>query len=72
MFSGTLLDTDPQNFIYVELNSILQSNCVILSKLFENNGNLLKAKKYRIIAERFQVGIDVVRNFQTHINVLVL
>ncbi|VVC33385.1 Six-hairpin glycosidase-like,Glycoside hydrolase, family 37 [Cinara cedri] len=56
--TGTLINTDPQNFFYVELNSILQSNCEILSKFFFMKGDQLKADKYNLYGTRFQRGID--------------
>ncbi|XP_050422492.1 trehalase-like isoform X1 [Adelges cooleyi] len=56
--TGTLMNTDPQNFIYVELNSILQGNARILSELFLLTKNYAKATKYAALAQRFQIGID--------------
>ncbi|XP_050538011.1 trehalase-like isoform X2 [Daktulosphaira vitifoliae] len=57
-FSESLFNTNPQNFIYVELNAILQSNADILSNMFTLEGNYKKANLYEGIAKRFQIGID--------------
>lgn len=62
IFSGGLLKTDPQNLIYVDLNSILQSNCAILANFFNIIGDQNKTQQYNTLAQRFQVGIDTVSN----------
>lgn len=55
-------NTDPQNFIYVELNAILQANAVVLGQMFKLIGNLVKSNYYNDIAQRFQIGINAVSN----------
>jgi len=55
-----LSNTDPQNFIYVELNAILQANAVVLAQFFKLLGNQDKFKYYDDIGHRFQVGINAV------------
>lgn len=60
IFSGDLSNTDPQNFIYVELNAILQANAVVLAQLFKLLGNDAKFKYYNDIGHRFQIGINAV------------
>jgi len=57
-----LSNTDPQNFIYVELNAILQANAVVLAQLFKLLGNQAKFKYYNDIGHRFQIGINAVRD----------
>ncbi|XP_060878731.1 trehalase-like [Metopolophium dirhodum] len=56
--TGDLSNTDPQNFIYVELNAILQANAVVLAQLFKLLGNQAKFKYYNDIGHRFQIGIN--------------
>lgn len=58
--SGDLSNTDPQNYIYVELNAILQANAVVLAQMFKLLGNLAKYNLYNDIGERFQIGINAV------------
>lgn len=70
IFSGTILDTNPQNFLYVELNSILQSNCVILSKYFKILNKPHKYEYYKGLAINFQTGIDNVSTYSYIINIL--
>lgn len=53
-------NTDPQNFIYVELNAILQANAVVLAQFFKLLGNQAKFKYYDDIGQRFQIGINAV------------
>lgn len=60
LFSGNLTFTDPKNFIYVELNAILQANADVLADMFELLGNTNKKIYYSDIGARFQTGIDVV------------
>lgn len=60
LFSGDLSNTDPQNFIYVELNAILQANAVVLAQFFKLLGNQAKFKYYDDIGQRFQIGINAV------------
>ncbi|XP_050422489.1 trehalase-like [Adelges cooleyi] len=56
--TGDLANTDPQNFIYVELNAILQANAVVLAHMFKLLGNIEKYKYYNDIGNRFQIGIN--------------
>jgi len=64
LFSGDLSNTDPQNFIYVELNAILQANAVVLAQLFKLLGNQAKFKHYNDIGHRFQIGINAVSEIE--------
>lgn len=59
-FPGDLSNTDPQNFIYVELNAILQANAVVLAQMFKLLNNTAKFKHYNDIGNRFQIGINAV------------
>jgi len=59
-FLGDLSNTDPQNFIYVELNSILQANAVVLAQMFKLLGNKAKFNHYNDIGHRFLIGINAV------------
>ncbi|VVC44697.1 Hypothetical protein CINCED_3A004273 [Cinara cedri] len=56
--TGDLSNTDPQNFIYVELNAILQANAVVLAQMFKLLNNSAKFKHYNEIGNRFQIGIN--------------
>lgn len=58
--TGGLIKTNPENFIYVELNSILQANACFLGKMYELLGDLDKSKYYYDIGHRFQMGINAV------------
>lgn len=60
IFAGDLSNTDPQNFIYVELNAILQANAVVLAQMFKLLGNPDKFKYYNDVGHRFQIGINAV------------
>lgn len=60
IFLGDLSNTDPQNFIYVELNAILQANAVALAQMFKILGHVAKYKYYKDIGHRFQIGINAV------------
>lgn len=59
----TLLKTNPLNFVFVELNSVMQSNARILSKMYLLKNNKINSDFYSKIARRFQVGIDAVSIF---------
>lgn len=61
---GDLSNTDPQNFIYVELNAILQANAVVLAQMFKLLGNQAKYNHYNDIGHRFQIGINAVSNIK--------
>lgn len=71
-FPGNLTNTDPQNFIYVELNAILMSNAIILARFFKLQKNNDKFNFYRNIMKSFQSGIDAVsdlcNNTEIHFN----
>lgn len=68
LFSGNLTFTDPQNFIQVELNAILQANADVLSDMFGLLGNTDKKLLYAEIGMRFQMGIDCVSDLFSSIN----
>lgn len=59
-------NTDPQNFIYVELNAILQANAVVLGQMFKLLGNIVKSNYYNDIGQRFQIGINAVSNIYVY------
>lgn len=63
MYIETLLKTNPLNFVYVELNSIMQSNANILSKLYSLINDKINSEFYKQIAHRFQIGINAVSIF---------
>lgn len=61
--ADTLLKINPLNFVYVELNSIMQSNARILSRMYLLKNNKINSDFYKNIARRFQIGIDAVSIF---------
>ncbi|XP_025409742.1 trehalase-like isoform X2 [Sipha flava] len=54
----TMLKTNPLDFTYVELNSIMQSNANVLSKMYLFINDTIKSEFYKQIAHRFQIGIN--------------
>jgi len=58
--SEILLKTNPLNFVYVELNAVLQSNSNILSQMFLMKKDQANYIYYKEMAHRFQVGINAV------------
>ncbi|VVC44698.1 Six-hairpin glycosidase-like,Glycoside hydrolase, family 37 [Cinara cedri] len=52
------LKTNPLNFVYVELNAILQSNSAILSKMYLLKDDKVNEEFYRKLAQRYQIGIN--------------
>ncbi|XP_025201999.1 trehalase-like [Melanaphis sacchari] len=57
-FRKTLLKTNPLNFAYVELNSIMQSNSNILSNLYLIVNDQANSNFYKQLAHRYQIGIN--------------
>ncbi|XP_026818194.1 trehalase-like isoform X2 [Rhopalosiphum maidis] len=57
-FRKTLLKTNPLNFAYVELNSIMQSNSNILSNMYLIANDQVNSDFYKQLAYRYQVGIN--------------
>jgi hypothetical protein len=55
-----MLKTNPLDFTYVELNSIMQSNANVLSKMYLFINDTIKSEFYKQIAHRFQIGINAV------------
>lgn len=55
-----LLKINPLNFVYVELNAVLQSNANILSQMFLMKKDQANYIYYKEMAHRFQVGINAV------------
>ncbi|CAI6345384.1 unnamed protein product [Macrosiphum euphorbiae] len=54
----TLLKTNPLNFAYVELNSIMQLNANILSNMYLIAKDHENSKFYKDLARRYQIGIN--------------
>lgn len=63
ILTGMLLKTNPLNFAYVELNAVMQSNANILSNMFLQRNDKSNHRFYKIIAQRFQIGINAVSTF---------
>lgn len=60
ILTETLLKTNPLNFAYVELNSIMQLNANILSNMYLIANDQKNSKFYKDLARRFQIGINAV------------
>ena len=56
---GTLLDTEPQYLLFVDLNSILHANAVVLSEWYRFFNNAAKSQYYRNIANELFIAIDL-------------
>lgn len=57
---------DPQNMVYVDINSIMQSNAQILKQWNKKYGiNKSKVKYYETIANNLMEAIDKVRELDT-------
>jgi len=60
ILTETLLKTNPLNFAYVELNSIMQLNANILSNMYLIAKDQKNSKFYKDLARRYQIGINAV------------
>lgn len=64
--AGILTHMDPQNMVYVDINSIMQSNAKILEQWHKKYGiNKSKVNYYKTIANNLMEAIDKVKELDT-------
>ena len=61
---GTLINTETQNLILVDLNCVLHANAVVLSEWYSLFGNKSRSQYYKSIANKLIIAIDKVRGHE--------
>ncbi|KAK9502441.1 hypothetical protein O3M35_011220 [Rhynocoris fuscipes] len=55
---GNISNIETQNIIPVDLNALLHKNFVLLSKWYEMFGNVIKSRKYKLLADELLLAIE--------------